>query len=229
MWGRMKNTGNEKQQTIQGPSWVIDKEFEFDYGHRVHNQTLDTDYSIDGACVCRHLHGHRGKVRVYLSSDQLTRGVVTDYKHLNWLKNFLDQQIDHKFIIDINDPWFVNITNVSPVWDPANNEEPERALLGWIPKTQLNTGDRPTLDVEYVYFPDTEIFAGWKIKVDTLKGPEREFFEGFFITQFLPTSENLSRWIGQGVSWKMRELGVRCTRVDWIETPKSRATYFPNQ
>jgi 6-pyruvoyltetrahydropterin/6-carboxytetrahydropterin synthase len=46
------------------------------------------------------------KVIVYLSSDKLERGMVTDFHHLNWFKIFLDKTLDHKFIIDINDPLF---------------------------------------------------------------------------------------------------------------------------
>ena len=91
--------------------WEISKEIGFDYGHRVHNQSLNKEYSVDDDCVCKHLHGHRGTLQVFLSGDELVKGMVTDFKHLNWFQKFIDDNIDHKFIIDRNDPWFDNIIN----------------------------------------------------------------------------------------------------------------------
>ncbi|RLA82398.1 MAG: 6-carboxytetrahydropterin synthase [Epsilonproteobacteria bacterium] len=87
-------------------TWSISKQFDFCYGHRVWSQTLNTEFSLDGCLACRHLHGHQGKIVVYLKSDKLENGMVTDFNHLNWFKQFLDDTLDHKFIIDINDPLF---------------------------------------------------------------------------------------------------------------------------
>jgi len=86
--------------------WQISKQFDFCYGHRVWSQELNTEYSLDDCLMCRHLHGHQGKVLVHLESEKLENGMVTDFKHLNWFKKFLDDTIDHKFIIDINDPLY---------------------------------------------------------------------------------------------------------------------------
>jgi 6-pyruvoyltetrahydropterin/6-carboxytetrahydropterin synthase len=55
------------------------------------------------------LHGHQGKVIVYLQSSELKDGMVTDFHHLNWFKLFLDNTLDHKFIIDIHDPLFATL------------------------------------------------------------------------------------------------------------------------
>ena len=86
--------------------WKISKEFDFCYGHRVWSQTLNTEFSLDGCLKCRHLHGHQGKILVYLEASELKDGMVTDFKHLNWFKQFIDDVLDHKFILDVNDPLF---------------------------------------------------------------------------------------------------------------------------
>ncbi len=85
--------------------WKIKKSFQFDYGHRVWTQNLQKDFSCDTELKCRFLHGHRGVVEITLLSNKLdAAGMVTDFKHLNWFKKFLDEVIDHKTIMDINDP-----------------------------------------------------------------------------------------------------------------------------
>jgi len=90
----------------QVQSWEISKEFDFCYGHRVWSQNLDVKYSLDPCLKCRHLHGHQAKIIIYLSSDTLKDGMVTDFSHLNWFKKFLEDVLDHKFLLDINDPLF---------------------------------------------------------------------------------------------------------------------------
>lgn len=96
--------------------WVIDKSFSFEMGHRVWAQKLDRpDLSISTDCACKHLHGHSYEIKVFLGADQLDQSqMVTDFKNLNFMKEFVDNVLDHKFMIDINDPNFEIITGVSP-------------------------------------------------------------------------------------------------------------------
>jgi 6-pyruvoyltetrahydropterin/6-carboxytetrahydropterin synthase len=89
--------------------WNISKQFDFCYGHRVWSQKTDEEYSLSTCFACRHLHGHQGKILVHLESRELKNGMVTDFHHLNWFKKFLDDVVDHKFIIDINDPLYETI------------------------------------------------------------------------------------------------------------------------
>ena len=69
--------------------WTIAKEFSFCYGHRVWSQELLKEFSLDDRPTCRFLHGHEGKVIVRLSGRQLERGMVTDFRHLSWFNQFL--------------------------------------------------------------------------------------------------------------------------------------------
>lgn len=174
---------------------IISKDFEFCYGHRVWSQVLNGEYSSNLLCACRRLHGHEAKVTVSLTADQLVDGMVTDFRHLEWLKRFLNTHVDHQFIIDANDPLFsrlVGNVNLLPVQIPGRDE-----IAGY------------TVDLEGV----------------NVSGAEREMLEGFFVVDFVPTSENLSAWLARVVSIKMRDLGVAVSNVIWWESPKSRSQY----
>jgi len=186
--------------------WKIDKTFHFEYGHRVRNQTLNSEFSVDSKTCCRHLHGHSGKIKVFLSDTKLNeQSMVTDFKHLNWFKNFVDDIVDHKFIWDLNDPILYKIIN--PLFD---SNIPE-----YVPVT----------------VPGTEMIAGYKLNIESLPEtcPQYEVAEGMLLVDFIPTSENLAKWFFEITSIKMSQLGVKVTRVDLWETPKSRSSYYGSQ
>jgi len=175
--------------------YEITKEFSFCYGHRVWSQRLDREFALDECLMCRHLHGHEAKVLVTLEADELKNGMVTDFKHLNWFKRFLDDVLDHKFIIDINDPLFGELL---PLF--AN-------------KKHLNSF------VQNYMLPDLSILEGKDEHIF-------ELYESFVIVDFVPTSENLSRWLLEIVQEKMKKLGVKTKSVEFFETPKSKSISF---
>lgn len=96
--------------------WVIDKEFHFEMGHRVWAQKLEHAHlSISTDCACKNMHGHSYSIKVFLGADKLDQSqMVSDFKNLNFMKEFVDDVLDHKFMIDINDPNFKLITSVAP-------------------------------------------------------------------------------------------------------------------
>lgn len=180
--------------------WKISKQFNFAYGHRVYTQKLEKEFALDRQCVCRHLHGHEAEVHVHLEGDELdAQGMVTDFLHLSWLKKFFDETVDHKFIVDVRDPLYDKLVGIS--------------------LSQLS----------HVFVPETEHWAGDIIHPPYLYANfdevEREYYESFFIVDFIPTSENLAKWTYDLVSAKMSKIGVKVAEVEWWETPKSCARY----
>ncbi|MCT7604142.1 6-carboxytetrahydropterin synthase [Aliarcobacter butzleri] len=171
--------------------WEISKEFDFCYGHRVWSQILNIDFSLDACLKCRHLHGHQGKVIVYLESNELNNSMVTDFKHLNWFKAFLDDVLDHKFILDINDPLF-------------------STLIPNIKKEDLIKFDEG-------YF---------SINLTNFKNEELELYESYVVVDFVPTSENLSAWFLKIVQEKMNGLNIKVSKIEFLETPKSKSTFY---
>jgi 6-pyruvoyltetrahydropterin/6-carboxytetrahydropterin synthase len=183
--------------------YKINKSFDFCYGHSVWTQQLNTEFSIDGACVCRHMHGHQGQVTIKLEAETLNESsMVTDFKHLNWFKKFLDDVLDHKMIMDIHDPAL-------------------RLFFPLFNKLDLDSGE----SVESVDFNDEfGYFRPHYTDHCNLTPREVEIYEGLIIVDFVPTSENLSKWFFDIIRNKMHKLAT-VIEVTFKETPKTGATY----
>lgn len=183
--------------------WNITKDFDFCYGHRVWSQQLNTDYSIDGKLACRHLHGHQGKVSVVLSGESLTNGMVTDFKHLNWFKKWLDDNLDHKFIVHKEDPLFNTLFA-----DFSFTCEAQFAK-------QFVSHEEGYWTPDLTYIDD----------IGEAANPTFELYEGLVVVPFVPTSENLSKWLFDIVDAKMKKINIATHAVVFDETPKSHSTY----
>ncbi len=198
--------------------WTIDKQFDFCFGHRVWSQALDTKYSLDGCLACRHLHGHQGKVKLFLGANGLQKGMVTDFKHTNIFKKWLDDIMDHKFIIDMNDPLFphecgelLNEGEIILICDALSYNEDYNY---WTPNMEYleSLGSAMIQDMEY--------------------SPEmvqaiNEKYEGLVIVDFVPTSENLCKWWYEVANKMLNGLGIDVVAVEYWETPKSHCRYQP--
>ena len=191
----------------------ISKSFDFCYGHRVWNQSLNKEYSLDDACVCRHLHGHQGKLIVTLQLDSGgigDNGMVTDFKHLNWLKKWIDDALDHKFIIDRRDPLLEYIIPSEVQIDIDCEDVFDKFLIE-------DKGDY------WIFHSDCYLKKAWPHL--------RDILEGFVFVNFVPTSENLCNWLMGIIRRKMSKLTniragfvfeVKVTKVEFQETPKSK-------
>jgi 6-pyruvoyltetrahydropterin/6-carboxytetrahydropterin synthase len=121
--------------------------------------------------------------------------MVTDFHHLNWFKKFINDNLDHKFIIDINDPLFETI----------------------IP--HFKTKKELIKHEDGFFTPNLEIIKDEKEHI-------KELYEGYVIVNFVPTSENLSKWLLEIVQKKMKKIDVYVSHIEYYETPKSRSTYY---
>ena len=197
-------------------NWVIDKSFDYCYGHRVWSQTLDPKYSLDSCLACRHLHGHQGKVKLFLGANNLKHGMVTDFKHTNIFKKWLDDTLDHKFIIDMNDPLFEDLAG-----DLCLSEKNKRTFDDLM----------VTVNTEYNFaIPDLEQLMAlnvWDELRDDQKQAIFEKYEGIIIVDFIPTSENICKFIYEVANKMLNGLGINVVAVEYWETPKSHCRYQP--
>ena len=197
--------------------WIIDKQFDFCFGHRVWSQSLDTKYSLDGCLACRHLHGHQGKVKLFLGANILEKGMVTDFKHTNIFKKWLDDIMDHKFIIDMNDPLFENLAGDILLTSDKN--------LSWYENLMVDYNseyDYARPDLDHI----TDILSELNIS-DAEKQAIHEKYEGLIIVDFVPTSENLCKWWYEVANKMLNDLGIDVVAVEYWETPKSHCRYQP--
>ncbi len=174
---------------------IIYKEFHGCFGHRVWNQNLEEKFADSTSCTCRNLHGHNFKVVVYLESDKLVNGMVTDFKHLSAFKKWLDRVMDHKTLMDISDPMLPTL----------------------LPKAKI---ENAILELKENLFAIPEV-------TKSLDEIEIELYAGMVFVNFVPTAENISKWLYQAVNTKLPK-GVRCIKIKFWETDKAGAIYTEN-
>ncbi len=186
--------------------WVISKEFSFCYSHRVFVQRLREDFCSvgDTKCKCRFPHGHQGLVRLAVEGTELNKQkMLCDFKELGFVNDFLDGRLDHKCLVGREDPLF------------------NMMVTSYIKETGIDVVEVP------VTMRGCSTIAAHVLDVSTLEdSPLREYLEGIVIVDFVPTSEALAEWIFNLAQEKLAQIDVVVSRVDWEETPKSRATFL---
>jgi 6-pyruvoyltetrahydropterin/6-carboxytetrahydropterin synthase len=184
--------------------WTIDKSFSFEMGHRVWAQKLEHEHlSLSTECACKHLHGHSYEIKVFLSAENLdSSSMVTDFKNLNFMKQFLDDTLDHKFMIDVNDPLFEKITGVIP----------NRFILDT--KNFVNLGS---------FLRSMVYNDGLLRNAPVLRGDD-EFLDSFVLVDFCPTSENICRHLKIYAQDILQDLAT-VTALELWETKKSHCRY----
>jgi len=186
--------------------YKISKSFDFCYGHRVYTQDVDPDYAGSLECPCQRIHGHQGKITVEMSIDKLDqRGFVVDFKELSFIKYFIDNNLDHRFIVSVQDPGFQKLVGIDPLY--TIKEDSELVIPIHLHSNEL-MGYRFDIDNPH-------------IKMDM------NHLNSFVIVDFNPTSEELAKWIYEGLEkvFDQSPFDCRVESVEWSETPKTKAVY----
>ena len=175
------------------------------YSHRVFVQKLREDFCSvgDTQCKCRFPHGHQGLVRVAVEGTELNKQkMLCDFKELGFVDDFLDGYIDHKCLVGRADPLF------------------DMMVTNYIKETGVDVKEVP------ITMRGCSITAAHVLDVSVLDdSPLKEYLQGIVIVDIIPTSEALAEWIFTLAQEKLSQIDVTLSRVDWEETPKSRATY----
>jgi 6-pyruvoyltetrahydropterin/6-carboxytetrahydropterin synthase len=182
--------------------WKITKDFDFCYAHRVWTQNLEKELSCGASPKCRHLHGHNGIIKITLEGNKLDdRGYVLDFVELNFIKKFIDDVLDHKFLIDKKDPAYYYI-----IHHKNNNGYKEMYPLKDFPENYS------IIDPNYFKTIYDENLV--------------QILESFVIVNFVPTSENFSKWLFDIVDKKLKPMNIKVSSVQFFETPKSNSLYI---
>lgn len=215
-------------------SYYIEKQFEAAVAHRIHNQSLCNTMrdNVKRANPCRNCHGHTTTFMVGLSSEYLVDDLTLDFNNIGFVKKALDQHYDHRFTLAKIDPLYnflvVEAYNQLAAYAVENGFAKE-----FIPLTLKNIDDLDGGEgyrCATVVVPDEYRASGHCLV---------ELLDGFTITDFTTSSENLAHWMYNVVKNRLQKFynetnddhfkkvlsGVKVAKVSYKESPKSIAVY----
>lgn len=188
--------------------YTVEKTFEFDLAHRIHNQNLDGSFTETSKPVlkCRRLHGHTAQLKVKLGSDKLVDDMVIDYNEMGFVKRMIDDVLDHRTLLSSEDPLYEKV--VKNIFKQHTN------LISGISLFNDIKWHTRTIDTSAIDDPDI-----------------KEFLSAFVIVPFTTSSENIAGWIAEVVKEHVdlyntrNNTDVKLISVSYKETPKSEAIY----
>ena len=111
--------------------YSISKQFHFSASHQLLN--------LPESHPCARLHGHNYIVEVVLESETLNEyGFVRDYNDLDALKNFIDDQLDHRHLNEVlgdNNTTAENLARYIYDWAKPQWQEVTAIRVSETPKT----------------------------------------------------------------------------------------------
>ena len=177
----------------------ITKKINFVAGHRVHSQNLPKSL---GPNKCRFLHGHEYMLELFITSDLDESGMVLDFTFFNYLNDFIQRFIDHRFILDINDPLFDSITGVT-------SKKIAKCLVYYTITVIDGKIELVSTDKENSLFSK---FNRYSLFNNCYKEFSDEHKQSFIIVDFVPTAENLCNWFVK-IFDRMKTIGLIPTKI----------------
>ena len=186
---------------------TVEKTFEFDLAHRIHNQNLDSSFTETSKPVlkCRRLHGHTAQLKIKLGADKLVDDMVIDYNEMGFVKRMIDDVLDHRTLLSTEDPLYKKV--VKNIFKQYTNIISEIAL---------NDSEWEAQTINTFSIEDQDI---------------KEFLSAFVMVPFTTSSENIANWIAEVVKEHVdlyntrNNTNVKLVSVSYKETPKSEAVY----
>jgi len=212
-------------------TFEISKTFEFSAAHSVHSQKLNPKWALNSYPKCRRLpgHGHNYRLVVYLESSKLdSTQMVTDFGHLKWFKNFLDDCFDHKLILGMDDPAF------GLLFEKLGIKVEDKLVIPYGRAKLTAVTSRFTVETFEIEEVPLEllrnfVFFTFNDYSSPQSTPLADFYqrliEGIAVFFASPTSENLAKFFYNFVSENVKPLGIKCSKVEIYETSTSCASY----
>lgn len=104
--------------------YTITKEFTFSYGHRL--------YGDKGKCS--NIHGHTGRVKIYLASKNLdASGMVMHFDEIKRkMGGWIEENLDHRLILNNNDPILKHLTEAKETFTKFDGNPTAERLAEYI-------------------------------------------------------------------------------------------------
>jgi 6-pyruvoyltetrahydropterin/6-carboxytetrahydropterin synthase len=208
--------------------FVISKSFTFSAAHSVHSQRLNPRWAGSSYPKCRRLpgHGHNYELTVFLKGELDESQMVTDFGHLKWLKEFIDDCFDHKLIIGLDDPAFKLLFGKLGLIEGDELSFPFEVDVTLVnlkySVERLRLSSLPVRELSGYRFLS---FGGSPTSQEPLLDFYQRLIDGIALFESSPTSENLARFFYFFVKENAKPLGVNCYKVAVKETPTSCAYY----
>jgi len=212
--------------------FLISKTFSFCAAHSVHSQKLNPKWAKNSYPKCRRLpgHGHNYELTVFLKGKLNETQMITDFGHLRWLKEFIDDSFDHKLIVGTDDPAFKLLFERLGLLKGEEFKFPFKVKVLAVDKDyRIKNFEAESISLKEVNDFHFATFTSPSLYQEPILDFYQRLIDGIALFRGSPTSENLSSFFYYFINENVKPLGVSCFKVEIKETPTSSAVYYEGE